>query len=93
MIMGNLKTWLTKEGIELPIDQMSTNHLLSTIHMIERNRMTNLVHLGLADNCDQTILNYYSRWPDSYEELLNEAERRHLIGRRIRSKSEKLVKR
>jgi hypothetical protein len=75
--------WKTKEGFEIAPKDMATQHLLSTIHMIERNRMTNLIGIGLMDSADMDadIIDYYSTWPEAYEALLDEAERRHLIGR------------
>lgn len=84
-------TWTTREGAVLPIRQMTTRHLLATIHFIERKRMENLLDLGMineavivtdgSDGVDEDVIAYYAAWPESYGALLDEAERRHLIGR------------
>lgn len=76
-----MSTWITKEGIEIEPRDMATPHLLSTIHMIERNRMQNLIHVGITQDLPDSVINYYAEWPNAYEELCDEAERRKLIQR------------
>lgn len=85
--------WTTKDGEKLAISQMATPHLLATIHMIERNRMQNLMSImGREDLIDET-LGYYYQFPKEYEALCDEAERRLLILRGTAKSSDKgLVK-
>jgi len=72
--------WITKDGKSVFIKQMTTEHLLNTIHLIERKRMNDLIETyGIADINNN--LKYYSQWPDRYLELIKEAKRRNLIGR------------
>jgi len=74
--------WRTKEGFEIAPKDMATPHLLSAIHMCERNRMNNLMSMAMTPGMDnEAVINYYAKWPEAYEALLDEAERRHLIGR------------
>ena len=74
--------WRTREGFELAPRDMSTSHLLAAIHMIERSRMQNLIHLGLHDDMsNDALVDYYSKWPEAYDALCSEAERRYLIRR------------
>ena len=73
--------WVTKEGMIIAIRDMAIGHLLSTIHMIERNRMNNLIHIGLGGSVDEKAVEYYAKWPDEYFELVEEAQRRLLIAR------------
>ncbi len=86
-----IKTWTTKEGIDLNINEMATSHLLATIHMIERNRMNNLLSLGMMDNLTQDTVDYYAQFPSSYKDLCDEAELRFLIHRG--NQKEGLIKR
>lgn len=81
-----IPSWITKEGESIPISGMATHHLLNTIHMIERNRMQSLISIeqhGIFDGPIDAfeVLEYYAKWPNAYEDLLDEAERRHLIKR------------
>lgn len=79
--------WITKEGFEIEPQEMSTPHLLSTIHLIERNRMNNLVHLGMGvTKLSDSVLEFYAKWPEAYDSLLDEAERRRLIRRGDKTK-------
>lgn len=72
--------WITKEGEEIPIHTMTTTHLLNSIHMVERNRMNQLIEThGMGEL--QANLEYYSQWPESYHDLIKEAKKRKLIGR------------
>jgi hypothetical protein len=79
----NHKLWTTKEGVHLEISKMATPHLLATIHMIERNRMNNLLTIMTAENWTEEIINYYGKFPEAYKDLCEEAERRLLIHRGI----------
>ena len=65
----------------LEISKMATPHLLATIHMIERNRMNNLLSIAGTENLTQEIVDYYGQFPDEYTALCDEAERRFLIHR------------
>lgn len=75
------KIWVTREGVKLEISKMATPHLLATIHMIERNRMNNLMSIMACENWTEETVNYYASWPDEYRALCDEAERRLLINR------------
>lgn len=81
--------WHTKEGQFIEISKMASSHLLSAIHMIERNRFQNLASVQ-ATNGDDQMVEYYSKWPPAYAEMLEEAERRYLIGR-VNHKTKGLV--
>jgi hypothetical protein len=89
--------WRTREGVELSPREMATPHLLSTIHMVERSRMQNLMHLGLLSMGEEkvrdSVVAYYGQWPDAYAALLDEAERRGLLGRGTAVGSTKLARR
>lgn len=93
--MANIKKyiphWVTREGTRIPIPAMATSHLLNAIHMIERSRVQQLISLdenmsieitGLTPAEKLEILNYYAQWPDGYEDLLAEAEKRQIIKRK-----------
>jgi hypothetical protein len=74
--------WNTREGHPIEIKKMATPHLLATIHMIERNRLNNLLSiLGMDNNWNQEVVDYYAKFPEQYEVLCEEAERRLLIRR------------
>jgi hypothetical protein len=73
------KVWTTREGEKLDIHSMATPHLLATIHMIERKRMENLMAIAMTSTVD--TIEYYSKFPEQYEALCDEAEGRHLIRR------------
>jgi hypothetical protein len=73
-------TWTTKEGVELEIEKMATPHLLSTIHMLERNRMNNLLSLVGTEWTEETV-EYYAQWSPEYFALVEEAQKRLLINR------------
>lgn len=78
-------TWRTRDGAQLPIKLMTTSHLLAAIHFIERKRAETLTDLGQVDlevGVTADVIEYYARWPDAYFHLLEEAERRQVIGRR-----------
>ena len=81
--MSNLtkETWTTKDGIELNVREMSTPHLLATIHLIEKTRMNNILAIAFVESVTNAGKEYYSRWPESYPALIAEAERRKLIQR------------
>jgi hypothetical protein len=89
-----VKVWMTREGIELPISQMASSHLLSAIHMIERNRFTQAVDSAMREpTLDAETLptmQYYLMWPETYPDLCAEAERRHLIQRNTKEETTKL---
>ena len=90
------KYWITKTGEAILISAMPTSHLLNTIHLIERARMQQLISLeqhGLSDGYASNdelraapelvdMLEYYTRWPEEYSDLLKEAEKRKLIRRK-----------
>jgi hypothetical protein len=80
--------WVTKEGFEIEPREMATPHLLNTIHLIERSRMSNLVSLGMNDLAEvsEGVVEFYARWPEAYDALLDEAERRQLIRRGDKTK-------
>ena len=67
---------------------MATPHLLNTIHLIERSRMNNLVSLGMNDLAEvsEGVVSFYAAWPEAYDALLDEAERRQLIRRGDKTK-------
>jgi len=89
----NDKTWTTKEGAILKITEMATPHLLSALHMIERNRMNNILSLVPRIEIDVETFDYYSQWPDGYFDLLDECVRRGLVGRIVVEEKDIRVKR
>jgi hypothetical protein len=91
MSLTNPRVWTTKEGITLEISKMATPLLLATIHMIERNRMNNLMSIMATENWTQEIVDFYCKFTEGYQELCDEAERRFLIRRG--TQKEGLVKR
>lgn len=77
--------WRTKEGLQINIRLMDSQHLLNTIHLLERSRFQSLSSLAIVgtdgDIDTMNALNYYNDFPEAYEHLLDEAERRRLIKR------------
>ena len=81
--------WRTRDGVEVLIRTMPTSHLLNAIHFIERNRMQQLQEfLAEADELEEICpgivnadLDYYTGWPEGYDNLINEALHRQLIKR------------
>jgi hypothetical protein len=82
--------WRTAEGVELPIDGMADLHLLSAIHLIERQHLQKLTEvkeryqgLNFMDrNVYPDLVSYYrNSYPAAYPELLREADKRGLIDR------------
>jgi hypothetical protein len=82
--------WVTKDGITINIRDMASSHLLNTIHMIERNRFTQATEAAMREAQNPTTdaydwehspVQYYLQWPIQYEQLIAEAQRRHLIAR------------
>lgn len=93
--MANIKkyipSWITKEGTIIPINVMPTSHLLNAIHLIERSRMQQIISIeqnisvnDLTASREEVLgmLDYYTKWPEGYENLLTEAEKRKLIKRK-----------
>lgn len=78
--------WITKEGQQIEIKAMSSSHLLSTIHFIERNRCMNALEVWSEHKLGDDRLaavNYYLQWPIQYDTLIAEAQRRGLIYRGV----------
>jgi hypothetical protein len=79
--------WITKEGVEMEIRHMASNHLLSTIHFIERNRLFNAAEVWsdvqFDANARSEMAAYYLNWPIQYDTLIAEAQRRGLIHRDV----------
>jgi len=76
--------WITREGQQIEIRTMASSHLLATIHFIERSRFMNAAEVyseTQLGNDRLNAVNYYLQWPIQYEELVLEAQRRHLIYR------------
>lgn len=74
--------WITREGHAIEISKMASSHLLSTIHFIERNRFTQAAECAMREpDLDNDNLQYYLMWPEQYEALIKEAQRRNLIHR------------
>ena len=76
--------WITREGQQIEIRHMASSHLLSTIHFIERSRFMNAAEVYSEQQLGDARLaavGYYLQWPIQYEELVREAQRRHLIYR------------
>lgn len=78
-------TWITREGKSIKIKEMASSHLLSAIHWIERNRFTQSLEVygqAKSDGLDWSdALEYYMQWPDAYESMIAEAQRRNLLFR------------
>ena len=84
--MSEIAVWTTKEGQRIPIREMASSHLLSTIHFLERARFTNAVECARREpNTDpnSATMQYYLQWPEQYEALVAEAHRRNLISRGV----------
>jgi hypothetical protein len=83
--MSVSEIWTTKEGSRIPIKDMASSHLLSTIHYIERNRFMNSVEVQMRDRTAHTdeLTNLYLQWPPQYDFLIAEAQRRGLIQRGV----------
>ena len=96
MPVTNKTVWITREGRAIEIRHMASSHLLAAIHFIERNRYTQAVEFAMREQAEPDILmndptfQYYTMWPEAYEALINEAQRRNLIYRGI-EKSNQLV--
>jgi len=78
------EVWITREGVHMEIKKMPSSHLLAAIHFIERSRFyacfevfQDLVNNGPIEGA----MEYYSRWPIQYANLVKEAEHRNLIHR------------
>jgi hypothetical protein len=78
--------WTTAEGKAIPIRNMASSHLLSTIHFIERGRFQRVADAALRQHeepLNNETISYYMMWPIQYEALVAEAVRRNLIYRPI----------
>ncbi len=76
--------WIDRDGKQIEIRHMASSHLLATIHFIERNRFMNAAEVYTDQQLGEhrlNAVNYYLAWPLQYEELILEAQRRHLIYR------------
>lgn len=92
-------TWVTREGQSLSIKDMASSHLLATVHYIERNRFTSAIECAMREprnmdprSWEDTTLQYYLQWPEAYDALIAEAQRRGLVGR-VGKQAEGLVRR
>lgn len=79
--------WVTKEGRQIPISSMPSSHLLNTIHFIERSRFQQLADIAIREipehpSDQDEMIQFYSDWPEKYQDLLAEAEKRKLIKRK-----------
>lgn len=81
------QVWITREGKEMEIKDMASSHLLSAIHMIERNRFTQGMEIYLQGNQDKLdwsdAMAYYLQWPIQYDVMIAEAQRRGLLNRGV----------
>ena len=74
--------WIDRNGKGIPISGMSSNHLLSAIHMVERNRFNDIVEMQQNKiNVDERNFEYYTNFSEIYQALIKEAKKRKLIGR------------
>ena len=84
-------TWITREGHHIEIKAMASSHLLATIHLIEKSRFTNSAEIFYT-LANQDAMEYYLQWPEQYESLIAEAQRRGLIYRGIEGTTKKRIK-
>ncbi len=74
--------WVDRNGVGIPVSGMSSNHLLSAIHMVERNRFNAIVEIKQNEiNIDERNFEYYTDFSEIYQALVKEAKKRKLIGR------------
>lgn len=84
-----IQWWRTREGDRIRITDMVDTHLLSSIHMIERNRQRDLEQVesryAKFNFTDKEVyprmLEHYGEYPLVYHAMVNEACKRGIIAR------------